>query len=72
MEARPSAIVPVPSQQGLLDIEEVEPGGPPPDYMLVDEHGQMMMDEHGRKQRWGLRALFQKKRGAKEDMVRVG
>ncbi len=75
MEAQPSAIAPVPSQQGLPDIEDVEPGGPPPEYMLVDEHGQMMVDEHGRKQRWqgrGLRALFQRKRGAREDMVRVG
>jgi len=43
--------------------------------MLVDENGQMMVDEHGRKQRWqgrGLRALFQRKRGPGEDMVRVG
>jgi len=57
------------------DIEVAEPNGPPPVYMLVDENGQMMVDEHGRKQRWqgrGLTALFQRKRGPGEDMVRVG
>lgn len=32
--------------------EEAEPNGPPPVYMLVDENEQMMVDEHGRKQRW--------------------
>lgn len=58
-----------------MDIKEVEPGGPPPEYMLVDKHEQMMMDEHGRNQRWqgqGLRALFLRKRGTREDMIRVG
>ena len=53
-------------QQGeITAIEEVEPVGPPPVYMLVDEHGQMMMDEHGRKQRWqgrGFKALFQRRK----------
>ena len=62
------------SRRGFVDIEEVEPDGPPPEYMLVDEHGQTMMDEHGRKQRWqgrGLRALFQRRRWGGEDLVRV-
>jgi len=42
--------------------------------MLVNENGQMMMNEHDRKQRWQrreLRALFQRKRGSEEKMVRV-
>lgn len=75
MEARVSAIAPLPSDRGQLNNDEAEPDDPPPVYMLVDENGQMMVDEHGRKQRWqgrGLRALFQRKRGSGEEMVRVG
>ena len=59
-------------QQAVMDVEEVEPDVPPPEYILVDEHGQVM-DEHGKKQRQGreLRALFQRKRSGEEEMVRV-